>query len=93
MIDKIALTLFIIGGLNWGCVGIFLFALVAWICGGQTGIISRIVYILVALAAIWCISLLFRDTDYVSAVNYDSVFRKSCLYTTICHLIFICSFN
>ena len=42
MIDKIALTLLIIGGLNWGCVGIFQFALVAWICGAQTGIIRRI---------------------------------------------------
>lgn len=62
MIDKIALTLLIIGGLNWGCVGIFQFDLVAWIFGGQTGIISRIVYILVGLAAIWCVSLLFRDT-------------------------------
>ena len=43
MLDKIALTLLIIGGLNWGSVGIFQFDLVAWICGGQTGIISRIV--------------------------------------------------
>ena len=42
MLDKIALTLLIIGGLNWGSVGIFQFDLVAWICGGQTGIISRI---------------------------------------------------
>ena len=41
MLDKIALTLLIIGGLNWGSVGIFQFDLVAWICGGQTGIISR----------------------------------------------------
>ena len=53
MLDKIALTLLIIGGLNWGSVGIFQFDLVAWICGGQTGIISRIVYILVGLSAIW----------------------------------------
>lgn len=37
MLDKIALTLLIIGGLNWGSVGIFQFDLVAWICGGQTG--------------------------------------------------------
>ena len=59
MLDKIALTLLIIGGLNWGSVGIFQFDLVAWICGGQTGIISRIVYILVGLSAIWCITLLF----------------------------------
>ena len=62
MLDKIALTLLIIGGLNWGSVGIFQFDLVAWICGGQTGIISRIVYTLVGLSAIWCITLLFRDT-------------------------------
>ena len=63
MLDKIALTLLIIGGLNWGSVGIFQFDLVAWICGGQPGIISRIVYILVGLSAIWCITLLFRDTS------------------------------
>lgn len=63
MLDKIALTLLIIGGLNWGSVGIFQFDLVAWICGGQTGIISRIVYILVGLSAIWGITLLFRDTS------------------------------
>ena len=62
MLDKIALTLLIIGGLNWGSIGIFQFDLVAWIFGGQTGIISRIVYVLVGLSAIWCVSLLFRDT-------------------------------
>ena len=62
MLDKIALTLLIIGVLNWGSVGIFQFDLVGFIGGGQTGIISRIIYILVGLAAIWCISLLFRDS-------------------------------
>ena len=63
MLDKIALTLLIIGGLNGGSIGIFQFDLVAFIGGGQNGVISRIIYIVVALAAIWCISLLFRDTD------------------------------
>ena len=63
MLDKIALTLLVIGGLNWGSIGIFQFDLVAFIGGGQNGVISRIIYIVVALAAIWCISLLFRDTD------------------------------
>ena len=62
MLDKIALTLLVIGGLNWGCVGIFQFDLVAWIFGGQTGIVSRVIYVIVGLAAIWCISLLFRDS-------------------------------
>ncbi len=62
MLDKIALTLLIIGGLNWGSIGIFQFDLVGFIGGGQNGVISRIIYIVVALAAIWCITLLFRDT-------------------------------
>ena len=61
MFDKIALALLIIGGLNWGLVGIFSFDLVAWLFGGTGAIISRIVYVAVALAAIWCITLLFRN--------------------------------
>ncbi len=63
MIDRIALILSIIGGLNWGLVGIFQFDLVAWLGGGQSGVVSRIIYIIVGLAAIWCISLLFRESD------------------------------
>ena len=58
--DTIALILSIIGSLNWGLVSLFKFDLVAWIFGGQASIASRIVYTLVALAGIWCISLLFR---------------------------------
>lgn|GEM_PF-14901 len=58
--DTFALLLSIIGSLNWGLVGIFQFDLVAWIFGGQTGVISRIIYALVGLAGVWCISLLFR---------------------------------
>lgn len=61
IIDRIALILAIIGGLNWGAIGIFKFDLVAWICGGQDAVFSRIIYTLVGLAAIWCISLLFRN--------------------------------
>ncbi|MGN0675706.1 MAG: DUF378 domain-containing protein [Oscillospiraceae bacterium] len=60
MFDKIALALLIIGGLNWGLVGIFSFDLVAWLFGGTGAILSRIVYVLVALSAVWCITLLFR---------------------------------
>ena len=61
MLDKIALILTIIGGVNWGLIGIFQFDLVAWIFGGQNAIVSRIIYTLVALAAVWCISLLFSS--------------------------------
>ena len=61
--DRIALILTIIGGLNWGSIGIFKFDLVAWLFGGQTSSVSRIIYTLVGLAALWCITLLFRETD------------------------------
>ncbi len=58
--DTIALILVIIGALNWGSIGLFQFDLVAWIGGGQDGTVSRVIYTLVALAGVWCISLLFR---------------------------------
>ena len=48
MWDKLALILLVIGGVNWGLVGIFEFDLVAWLFGGATSALSRIVYILVA---------------------------------------------
>lgn len=60
MLDKTSLALVIVGALNWGSIGLFKFDIVAWIFGGQASIASRIVYTLVALAGIWCISLLFR---------------------------------
>jgi uncharacterized membrane protein YuzA (DUF378 family) len=63
MLDKIALLLTIIGGINWGLIGIFQFDLVAWIFGGQGAIISRIIYTVIALAAIWCISILFVSRE------------------------------
>jgi uncharacterized membrane protein YuzA (DUF378 family) len=62
--DTIALILSIIGSLNWGLVGIFQFDLVAWLFGGQDAILSRIVYALVGLAGLWCISLLFRKGQH-----------------------------
>ena len=63
MMDKIALTILIIGGLNWGSIGLFQFDLVAFACGGSASMISRNIYTLVGLAAIWCVTLLFRDRD------------------------------
>ena len=62
LVDKIALALTVIGGLNWGSIGLFRFDLVAFLCGGNDSILSRAVYVIVGLSAIWCISLLFRDS-------------------------------
>ncbi len=65
MLDKICLLLVILGSINWGLVGIFQFDLVAWLFGGSDALISRIVYTVIALAGIWCVSLLFRDNGRV----------------------------
>lgn len=61
--DRVTLVLSIIGALNWGSVGIFKFDIIAWLCGGMTAGISRVIYTIVGLAGIWCVSLLFRSRD------------------------------
>ena len=61
IMDRIALILVIIGALNWGSVGIFGFDIVAYICGGQLATVSRVIFTLVGLAGLWCVSLLFRE--------------------------------
>lgn len=65
MLDKLALSILIIGGLNWGSIGVFQLDLVSWLFGGMSSIISRVIFVLVGLSAIWCISILFRDRDDV----------------------------
>ena len=56
-LDKIALALSIIGGLNWGLIGLFNFG------GGSGTWFSRIIYVVVGLAALWCLTLLFRPME------------------------------
>lgn len=63
--DKVALTLLVVGGLNWALVGLFQFDLVGFAFGGSTSLLSRLVYTLVGLSAVWCVSLLFREQEKV----------------------------
>lgn len=58
--DKVALSILLIGGINWALVGLFQFDLVAFAFGGSASLVSRLVYTVVGLSAVWCISLLFR---------------------------------
>ena len=60
VMDTLALIISIIGSINWGLIGLFQFDLVAWRFGGQDAIISRIIYGVVGLAGLWCITMLFR---------------------------------
>jgi len=65
MLDRLSLIFIIAGALNWGSVGIFRFDFISWLFGGQEAIISRVIYALVGLAGIWCVSLLFRKRNAV----------------------------
>ncbi len=61
MLDRTSLVVTIIGGINWLLVGLFRFDLVAYLFGGQAATISRVIYTIVGIASLWCISLLFRE--------------------------------
>jgi len=63
--DRLSLFLVIIGAINWGLMGLFQFDLVAFLFGGSAATVSRIIYGIVGLAGLWCISLLFRDREVV----------------------------
>ena len=63
MLDRTSLIITIIGAINWLMVGLFKFALVAYLCGGQTAVVSRVIYTIVGIAGLWCITLLFRDSE------------------------------
>ena len=69
IMDRLALIITIIGALNWGSIGLFGFDIVAWICGSQDALAARIVYTVVALAGIWCISLIFRARERFSSIE------------------------
>lgn len=73
MLDKISLILVIVGALNWGSIGLFQFDFVSWIGGGQDAIVSRIIYTLVSLAGVWCISMLFRDRTDVEVGTVETM--------------------
>ena len=63
--DKVSLILVIMGALNWASIGIFGFDFIGAMFGGQTATVSRIIYTIVGLAGIWCVSLLFREREAV----------------------------
>ena len=67
MRDRIALLLVIVGAFNWGSIGLFGFDIVSWIFGGAGALMSRIIFTLVALAGVCCISLLFRSREEITA--------------------------
>ncbi|MDN4072405.1 MULTISPECIES: DUF378 domain-containing protein [Fictibacillus] len=64
-LQRTALALVIIGAINWGLIGFFQFDLVAAVFGGQDAALSRIVYGLVGLSGLYCLTLLFKPSHEV----------------------------
>ena len=67
--DKIALTLVIIGAINWGSIGVFKFDLVSALFGGAGSALSRIIFTIVGLAGLWTIGLLFKERESAAAIQ------------------------
>lgn len=65
MFDNISLALVIIGALNWGSIGIFNYDFVTSLFGGAGSIIPKIIFTLVGIAGIYCITLLFKEKHFV----------------------------
>ncbi len=74
-LDWTALTLVIIGAVNWGLIGLFKFDVIATICGGMESVISRIIYCIIALAGLYCISLFGRAFDHTRDHTHDREVR------------------
>ena len=68
-LNLVTLVLLIVGGLNWGLVGAFHFDLVATLFGGQDALLSRVVYVVVGLSALWQIVALTRPTSHPAVVG------------------------
>lgn len=77
MLSRIALALLIIGGINWGLIGLFQFDLVASLFGGQDAFLSRVVYGLVGISALICIGLLFKPGEEMDTVTSERPSRIS----------------
>lgn len=74
MLDKLALSLVVIGAINWGSIGLFKFDIVGFLFGGTYSIVSRIIFTLVGLAGLWAISILFKrivPQDNMIADDHD----------------------
>jgi len=70
-LDWVALTLMIIGAINWGLIGFFQFDIIAMVFGGTGGMLARIIYAAVGLSGLYSLSLYARlDNDRI--VRHDS---------------------
>ncbi|CAM3034313.1 DUF378 domain-containing protein [Sporolactobacillus spathodeae] len=65
-LQRTCLALLIIGGINWGLIGFFKFDLIGAIFGGSTTALSRIIFGIVGLCSLYCLTLLFKPSEEFS---------------------------
>lgn len=70
-LDKIALVLVTVGAINWGSIGLFDFDIVSSIFAGDAYFIARIIFTLVGLAGLWCLSLVFSSREQRSKAYHS----------------------
>ncbi|MBQ3008770.1 MAG: DUF378 domain-containing protein [Oscillospiraceae bacterium] len=63
MLNKIALALLIVGGINWGLVGLLSFDLVAFLFGSQASLLARAVYTIIGICALITIPMLIDTSE------------------------------
>ena len=80
--QRIALALIIIGAVNWGLIGFFQFDLVATIFGGQDAFLSRIIYGLVGISGLICLTLLFAPMEEEVEHNTNLQGNRKLNYST-----------
>ncbi|MFC7395408.1 DUF378 domain-containing protein [Scopulibacillus cellulosilyticus] len=66
-LQRTALAIIIIGGIDWGLIGFFRFDLIAAIFGGQAAVVSRVIYGIVGISALYCLTLLFKPSEAFAA--------------------------
>ncbi|MDR2605786.1 MAG: DUF378 domain-containing protein [Oscillospiraceae bacterium] len=72
IMDRIALVLTILGALNLGSMGIFGYDVIYRTLGSGSGTAAKVLYTIIGLAGLWCISLLFREHDVHRHHHADS---------------------
>ena len=72
MLDRTSLVITILGAINWLLVGLFQFDLVAWIFGGSTAIGARVLYVLIAIGALWSLRVLFAPRPAPDGARYET---------------------
>jgi hypothetical protein len=63
-----AFVIAVLGALNWGLWGFFQFDMVAWLCGGNTNGLSRLVYAIIGLSGAWSLRI-FRHLGHLCCCN------------------------